>query len=372
MTLSNRLRANFYFGIKPKGIDALVCLDEGHLIISFEQNGQTSDVIWEIDKIHPDAQPDDNLFILSYGQGPSLAYLEFKDANQAITTFKEFYPFKTWQLGTKQQKGKTCLVLSAAVIAIVMFCFAAYFIFVPGLSDRLAKSVPIEWEIDLGNQLSKQLIETEKQDKIKSAQIDSFFRLMDVQTDYPLKFYYLDDTIVNAFAVPGGSIIVYQGLLDKMKNYEALAGLLGHEFTHVQNKHSLRSLFRSLSGFVLLSLLFGDLTGVAGVLLENSHSIQNLSYSREFEEEADEGAVQILLDRKIPLDGMLGLFKIFQSLGAKGLHLPEFLSTHPITDDRIKFVEQKMSQKESETFHHENLDQLFQRIKQISPGEEPK
>lgn len=372
MTLYKRLRANFYHGIKPKGLDALVCLEERQLRINFDQNGQNSEVFWEIDKVHPDAQADDKLFIISYGQGTSLSYLEFKDAGEAIETFRETYPSKTWQLGTDQQKRKTCLVLSASVLAVILLCLAAYFIFVPGLSDQLARTVPIEWEIDLGNQLSKQVIETEKQDELKSAQLDSFFRLMKVQTDYPLKFYFLNDSTVNAFAVPGGSIMVYKGLMDKIENYEALAGLLGHEFTHIQNKHSLRSMFRSLSGFVLLSILFGDLTGVAGVLLENSHSIQNLSYSREFEEEADEGAVQILLDRKIALDGMLGLFKIFQSLGAKGLNLPEFLSTHPVTDDRIKFVEEKMSLNESETIQHENLDQLFQRIKQNDLGTEAK
>ena len=128
-------------------------------------------------------------------------------------------------------------------------------------------------------------------------------------------------------------------------------------------KHSLKSVFRSVSSFIILAAFFGDLTGLAGIILENANSIQNLSYSRHFEKEADANAVRILLDRKIDLSGMLDLFNVFMTEGKKGLDVPKFLSTHPVTQDRIDYVKSQMSIAESDLVQYENLLQLFNRLK---------
>ncbi|WP_446914219.1 M48 family metalloprotease, partial [Klebsiella pneumoniae] len=83
---------------------------------------------------------------------------------------------------------------------------------------------------------------------------------------------------VNAFAVPGGFIVVHDAILDEMEHHEELAGLLGHEIGHVQLRHSTKAIARSLSYYMLLSLLFGDVSGIAAVIVDNASTLNNLEY----------------------------------------------------------------------------------------------
>ena len=75
-----------------------------------------------------------------------------------------------------------------------------------------------------------------------------------------------------------------------MKSYDQLVALLGHEVSHVNNRHSIKILTRNLAGYMMISLVFSDLNGIMSVLAENAQQLRSLSYSREFEEEADEQA----------------------------------------------------------------------------------
>ncbi|MBK7359096.1 MAG: M48 family metallopeptidase [Saprospiraceae bacterium] len=354
--------AFYYSGIKPSPVPVEVNFEPDSFKIIIQKNNQIQSVEWPINQIKPDSNYSGMKLILSHGVKPPFEYLEF-DSTEILDFLQNKYPYHKWiKKDDWINKNAFGLILGGIAI-LVIGILGLYLLIAPKVSDGLTKTIPIKWEVELGDKMFSQFMTADKENKLKSMQLDSFFKLMNVTSAYPIRIHFSEDTILNAFAIPGGHIVVYKGLIDKLNNYESLAGLLAHEFTHIERKHSLKTIFRSASSYLILAAVFGDLTGLAGVILENANSIQNLSYSRKFEHEADQYAVSILLDRKIGLTGMLDLFKVFLNIGNKGLSVPAFLSTHPVTEDRIKYIESHMAGRESETMDHQELKQLFLRLK---------
>ncbi|HEX2534047.1 MAG TPA: M48 family metallopeptidase, partial [Chitinophagaceae bacterium] len=143
-----------------------------------------------------------------------------------------------------RRRGSTLvkvLVLAAALIA------AAYFLLVPWLAGKLAANVPVSYEKQLGDQLFASLKPTFRIDTQRTAQVNAFFRELRFASPYEIRITVVEGDVANAFALPGGHIVVYNKLLNGMNDYTELAALLAHEFTHVQGRHSLRNMFRSLS-----------------------------------------------------------------------------------------------------------------------------
>ena len=103
-----------------------------------------------------------------------------------------------------------------------------------------------------------------------------------------------------AAASGAGKTTLVKALLNKIKSYPELAALLGHEFTHINNKHATRSIFRRLGSKVFLSLLFGKFGTVTSVLADHADDLKSLTYSRKLEKEADMNGLQILEERKKP------------------------------------------------------------------------
>ena len=148
-------------------------------------------------------------------------------------------------------------------------------------------------------------------------------------------FHYVNDDQVNAFAMPGGHIVVFSGIAEKMTMPGQLAALLAHEGTHVEERHSTRMIMRSMGSYVFLSLLLGDLSGVAGVIAQNADNIRGLGYSRSLESEAD-GVGQ----ERMKASGMdpAGMVNLLELLDKEAQDMPEelsFLSSHPLTAERM-------------------------------------
>ncbi len=126
----------------------------------------------------------------------------------------------------------------------------------------------------------------------------------------------VNDNTVNAFALPGGRIVVYSALLKEIGSYPELAALLSHEFTHVNNRHSTKSIFRNLGSKVFLGLLFGKFGSVTAVLVDHADNLKSLKYSRKLEKEADIEGLAIIgkeRDRSEWLYRFIYTFKISRS-----------------------------------------------------------
>ena len=163
----------------------------------------------------------------------------------------------------------------------------------------------------------------------------------------PLDILLVDDTTPNAFALPGGGIVVFTGLVDKMEDESELLGVLAHEMGHVRLRHGLRRVARTAWLGFFVSATLGDVSGLTAVLLDNSKLLVSLSYDRKEERAADAFALRTLRDSGIDTRGLAALFERLEAEGTTG-SLPGFLSTHPPTAERLQALLETQSPRVAE------------------------
>jgi len=147
-----------------------------------------------------------------------------------------------------------------------------------------------------------------------------------------------DDQTLNAFCAPGGYICVYTGLIKFLSQTSDLAGVVGHEIAHADRRHTIRQLELQAGASTLLGLLTGS--SDPGLITQIALSVTTLSYSREFEREADDFSVRYLCDTPFKSDGASTFFAQLIAEGATG-NTPTFLSTHPNPENRVEDITAK-------------------------------
>lgn len=260
--------------------------------------------------------------------------------------------------------GASTLVKVLLVLLALMVSF--YIWGIPFLAERLARRVPVSYEEKLGDGMMSTLLSGYTTNDRQTLLLNDFFAEMKIETAYDIHITVVKEDVANAFAVPGGNIVVYDRLLNDMDNYEELAALLSHEFTHIQNKHTTRSLFRSLGSSLFLSMLFGDMGGVMNQAMLQADQLKTLKYSRKLEKEADLDGLKILADRKIDGNGFVGLFKLLEKeVQQSGEDVPaEWISSHPDLKNRIEYIKADPMFNKNGVAKNETLEALFQRMKE--------
>jgi Zn-dependent protease with chaperone function len=233
------------------------------------------------------------------------------------------------------------IVLFSALGAILAGAFLFFWV-VPALASFLAPRVPVAWEEGLGNSVLQELAPEERRCG-GAAGVTGIETLLGTLTAtlpnpaYTFRVFVTDHDAVNAFAAPGGAIVVYRGLLARAETPEALVGVLAHEMQHVVLRHTTRILLEQASTGLLLAAMTGGNAGEGmGFGLEGARVLSLLRYSREHEAEADAGGVRMLLDARVDPSGMIAFFSALEK--EEDVEMPGFLSylsTHPETGDRI-------------------------------------
>lgn len=152
--------------------------------------------------------------------------------------------------------------------------------------------------------------------------------------------YIIDqDSVLNAFVTPGGYIYVYTGLIKFLDSEDELAGVLGHEIAHADQRHSTENMTKAYGiGFVLNLLTGGEESPEwAKMLAGLTGNLTNLKFSRTVETEADEYSVRYLANTQYRCDGAAGFFR--KMLQSNAQQPPEFLSTHPNSESRVDHIE---------------------------------
>ena len=143
-----------------------------------------------------------------------------------------------------------------------------------------------------------------------------------------------DEPIVNAFALPGGNIVVFRGLLEETARPEELAGVLAHEMQHVLKRHTTHRLIQESSTGLLISALSGDFTGSMAFGVKSAGTLALMQYDREEEAEADREGMKMILAAGIDPQGMIDFFVKLKDKGKMPRFL-KYVSNHPATEDRI-------------------------------------
>ncbi|MFT5683425.1 MAG: putative Zn-dependent protease [Myxococcota bacterium] len=149
--------------------------------------------------------------------------------------------------------------------------------------------------------------------------------------DFAWETYIIDDPdTLNAFAAPGGYIYVYTGLIEFLEYEDELAGVMGHEIAHADQRHSTQQLTKAYGISSLLGLVLGE---DPGLLAELAAGLVSLNFSRADESESDDYSVEYLCQTEWAADGAAGFFEKLE-----GGKIPEFLSTHPSSDTRVEDI----------------------------------
>lgn len=327
---------------------------------------------WDIEDIKNIDFSNKKAVHLNYGTFPQKNLLiedEF-----GFETFKVLYP----QLNRDNiyfylLKGKKNKTIFYGILGLISVILIYLFVVAPFIAVKVVNIIPQKQEIALGKKMFESISQFTDFDKTISHDLDKFHEAINFKSDYPIEILYADEDIMNAYAVPGGKIVIYRGLIEKMDNWKQLAGLIAHEQVHVENRHSLKSLSRNLSIYIAISVITTDVSGISTVLIDNAFKLNELSNSRSFEKEADDEGFNYLLNSKIDPIGMVQLFEKFENeekliTNDKSKKVLRYISTHPLTEDRILGLKNKIAGLESSNFvENKDAEVIFNEIKrQIS------
>jgi predicted Zn-dependent protease len=203
------------------------------------------------------------------------------------------------------------------------------------ITEWLADRVSMETELTIGQHALAQL-ETENaltQDGLAAKTVAEIGSRLTAGSRYKYRWYVSDDQEVNAYALPGGIIVVNAGLIAKAGSADELAGVLAHEVQHVEHRHTLQQMIHGAGWAAVLAVVLGDVSAITAIAI---HQIGNLRNSRKLESQADAEGVKALARAGIPVEGMAGMFRRLQSEEARiGDGTPGLLSSHPATAERI-------------------------------------
>lgn len=235
-----------------------------------------------------------------------------------------------------------CMLLAVSVIG-------AGYAFLTFAPSTFAKMIPDGWRYNLGEQVKQVLVHGKDvctNDAGVAALAAMTARLSEKEEDPDqFKVYVYDLSIVNAFALPGGSIVISRQLIEAANGADGVAGVLAHEMGHVIERDSEAQLIRSLGVSFLQQVLFGGGTvgdsvgGVAGVLTL-------LRYTREAERRADVHASRIMQQSGVSPAGLISFFEFIQdkyegkSDDDDTNELQTLFSSHPGAKERIERLKQ--------------------------------
>jgi Zn-dependent protease with chaperone function len=235
------------------------------------------------------------------------------------------------------------LALWLALLAVMIIPAIIYW-GIPNASGWFARFVPVSVEEQLGNYVKNELFPNRRicqADAGRQALDELVRRLAPEEYEYNFKVEVVDSDWVNAVAFPGGNILIFRGLLEKSPSTDALAGVLAHEMQHILQRHGTENLISQTALSGLFKLISGDAGSWANTLFDGVQILSILKYTRELETEADESALNLLLQRGVDPTEMI---KMYQVLNKHSSSFPEAISTHPDMSSRMERLKILISQ----------------------------
>jgi predicted Zn-dependent protease len=204
------------------------------------------------------------------------------------------------------------------------------------LVELAVDRIPIEWEQKLGESAYRDFLAQQqvvKDGPVVAAVNEMTHRLTaQVQNNpYTFEVTVVKSDVVNAFALPGGYVVVFTGLIKKADTAEEVAGVLAHELNHVLQRHGLERIIKQLGFVAVVSIVLGNPPGLGGIMKQLGVELMTLKFGRAQETEADLTGLQLLHRAKIDPNGMI---TFFQRLAEKDGGRVEWLSTHPMSSAR--------------------------------------
>ena len=223
----------------------------------------------------------------------------------------------------------------------------------------------LEQDIEFGLQMKEQIAATPEEFKILdplqyTEAYSHINRIMDsvlaspeinYKEEFAWEVYIIDnDSTLNAFAVPGGYMYFYTGLIKFLDSEDQFTGVMAHEIAHVDKRHSTQTITKQYGlSFMIEMLLGNNENAYVQIASDLASGLASLSFSRKHEYQADEYAVKYMYSTAYDARGVKGFFEKLEGAPQP----PTFLSTHPSPEDRIEqivSVWESLGAKTGETF----------------------
>ena len=247
---------------------------------------------------------------------------------------------------------KKTLYGSLLVLSVFLLFIAGGYFLKDKMVEHLANQIPQSWEKSAGDKLFTTLslqyhfIQNDSLKKEFLRVARPLFKQIEKE-GYTIDLYFVKDGSINAFALPGGRVIIQTGLIENAKSWEEVMGVLSHELSHVTRRHHIRGVLNNLGIYAILSATIGDVSALAGTIVNLGGDLASLSNSRDFEYEADEKGWDYLHNADINPSGLISFFETLKKENKTKIDATlekvdlSFLSTHPDTQARIDILKIK-------------------------------
>ncbi|HCI47200.1 MAG TPA: hypothetical protein DFI00_07885 [Rhodospirillaceae bacterium] len=230
------------------------------------------------------------------------------------------------------------LLVIGTIAALVFLAFV--------IGGFLGRLIPFSGEQWIVRQINPDWLERPTTGKAAELQelADRLTAHMNLPDGMEIVVHYVDDPTVNAFATVGGQVVMFRGLVSRVKSENELAMVMAHEIAHIKHRDVASSMGGAFLASALYSMLFGN-EGFDGSLVNSAGGLMQLSFSRSAESAADAEGLLAISKEYGHANGATDLFRTLESaqeeLPKGALDDFEFLQTHPNVESRINSVEQQ-------------------------------
>ena len=325
------LPASYYDGVRPRPQPVELRLGAGGVVV----RGETLQHGYEWGRVRVSERLQHAPRVIRFADGTFCEVSDQRglDAALAAAGYRD-----TW---VARWQGRGSHVLGAVAVLLVAI-FAVYRWGLPVFAEVAASRIPPQVEDIIGNRAAKIVEQQFAPTKLTGHEADRVWRLFESITpqdgrNFRLVLHDGGSFGANAFALPGGTVVVTDQLVKLAPDDAALAGVLAHEIGHVERRHLMRQVISGTVVGAVVTLIAGDVSGLMAGL---PAALANLSYSRDMEREADAYAVDLLKDRGMSIDSFADLLQRLQTEhhGDQAPAWSRYLQTHPDTADRIAAI----------------------------------
>ena len=240
----------------------------------------------------------------------------------------------------RRRSGTRLIVRSGLLVAFVGFLV---WFFTGGLVTIAVDAIPYSLESKLGDLAAEDFASQYPTcaDELLNEQLTTMLERLvaemdEVNYEYRVRILRADE--VNAFALPGGEIFFYSGLLEEAETAHEVAAVMGHEIQHAVQRHGLRGMLQSVGVRVLVMVILGDASEGLKILGIYAGQLGQLKFGRDQERQADELGVALMAKASFDPQGAVDFFgRLAESQGDEGTSLDRMAamaSTHPASSER--------------------------------------
>jgi beta-barrel assembly-enhancing protease len=288
---------------------------------------------------------DGKQWIVSW-RSPLGGFKAILQGDEAMETFVSQVPEDTARrlhlVRRRYRRGRSNLRLGLGLLGLVLFlpvfALAWYWLNAESFSRWAADKITVAQEVRLGERLFDEMgasLEFLPEDALADEVVEHIGVRIAAGSGLPFHFHVARNDEASAYALPGGHVVVFTGLLKAADSADEVAGVLAHQISHVTLRHSLQGLIHQVGLRAVLAVMLGDFVGSGwGSMADDFRSIR---YSLEMEQEADKKALGLLQRAALASGGLASFFEKMADEQAFGV---DFLNQHPVDEERLDALRQ--------------------------------